>query len=542
MINEGTIDDGNLWLDLEVGGDLHNAGHWNNHITTLIGGGHRQMSDTSVDGFVCEFQVASGTEGSLTAITPLTIQGAVDLGDQELVLEPGSHLTLKGSIFKARVMAQGNQVRFESWSYLVQCTIDDAVLVGEARVASAVFTTRVTVKNSLKNTTATGGGSAVIQGDLVNYGLIQNENYSFFFQVHGDVENHGTLDVPNLEFMGAGVTHRLYMGPDAQLLSNVFMPEFQPSTLISESPVTFGGGLGLGYGELILEPGASLHFSQHSGVGSGTVLANGNTITTETGNSGLASVVIVEGVIGAYAAIHGDVLFIQGLTVQGHLSGWPWAEARAEVKGLLRNEGQISDGDHPVRVTARDDVLNLGTMTFAQLIMSGYLDQKLAVGEAFHVSEVVLESNIYGPSYQWYRDGVALEGETESSLVLGPVGAMDLGHYHCETPELVSRDIFITESPGTSHVPAAALADLQQNHPNPFNPSTVIAFQIQEPGPVSLKVYDLAGREVATLVDREMSAGNHQFNWEPRGLASGTYFYRLRASGTELIKKCSLLK
>jgi hypothetical protein len=84
---------------------------------------------------------------------------------------------------------------------------------------------------------------------------------------------------------------------------------------------------------------------------------------------------------------------------------------------------------------------------------------------------------------------------------------------------------------------------LEQNHPNPFNPSTVIIYQLANAGFVSLKVYDITGREVAVLVNQEMKAGKHSIEFNAANtLASGTYFYELRAGDFVSIKKLLLMK
>jgi hypothetical protein len=70
---------------------------------------------------------------------------------------------------------------------------------------------------------------------------------------------------------------------------------------------------------------------------------------------------------------------------------------------------------------------------------------------------------------------------------------------------------------------------LLQNYPNPFNPSTIIAFDIPEARFISLKVYDVLGREVETLVNEEMKPGSYQKTFKRSGLPSGVYFYQLRA-------------
>jgi hypothetical protein len=71
---------------------------------------------------------------------------------------------------------------------------------------------------------------------------------------------------------------------------------------------------------------------------------------------------------------------------------------------------------------------------------------------------------------------------------------------------------------------------LSQNYPNPFNPSTVIAFGIPEASHVSLKIYDLVGKEVSTLVDEDLVAGNHRSTFIADRLSSGVYFYRIIAA------------
>jgi hypothetical protein len=83
---------------------------------------------------------------------------------------------------------------------------------------------------------------------------------------------------------------------------------------------------------------------------------------------------------------------------------------------------------------------------------------------------------------------------------------------------------------------------LAQNYPNPFNPSTTIRFAIAKSELVSLKVYDMLGREVATLANEQMSAGNYSLSFNATGLASGTYIYRLQAGSFVATKKMSLMK
>lgn len=83
---------------------------------------------------------------------------------------------------------------------------------------------------------------------------------------------------------------------------------------------------------------------------------------------------------------------------------------------------------------------------------------------------------------------------------------------------------------------------LAQNYPNPFNPSTQIKFSINKPSLVTLKIYDVLGKEIKTLVNREMKPGVHFVNFDASNLPSGIYFYRLSSGNYTETKKMSLLK
>ena len=83
---------------------------------------------------------------------------------------------------------------------------------------------------------------------------------------------------------------------------------------------------------------------------------------------------------------------------------------------------------------------------------------------------------------------------------------------------------------------------LDQNYPNPFNPSTTINYSLPKTGHVTLKVYDVLGKEVATLVNEEESSGNYHIQFNANKLASGVYFYRLSAGNSVTTKKLVLMK
>ena len=89
---------------------------------------------------------------------------------------------------------------------------------------------------------------------------------------------------------------------------------------------------------------------------------------------------------------------------------------------------------------------------------------------------------------------------------------------------------------------APASFQLAQNYPNPFNPSTRIEYSVPKSGHVALKVYDLLGNEVATLVNGELERGSYSAVWNATNASSGVYFYRLTSGSFSATRKLMLLR
>jgi len=83
---------------------------------------------------------------------------------------------------------------------------------------------------------------------------------------------------------------------------------------------------------------------------------------------------------------------------------------------------------------------------------------------------------------------------------------------------------------------------LSQNYPNPFNPSTTVRYDVPERTHVTLKVYDILGREVAELVNGKKDPGFYEAVWDAQNFASGVYFYRITAGDFVSVRKLTLMK
>ena len=100
--------------------------------------------------------------------------------------------------------------------------------------------------------------------------------------------------------------------------------------------------------------------------------------------------------------------------------------------------------------------------------------------------------------------------------------------------------VAFVEEEQTNELPSEFL--LSQNFPNPFNPSTKIKYSIPQSSNVVIKVFDVLGNEIETLVNEEKSAGTYEINWYAEQLPSGVYFYQLKAGSFVEIKKMVLLR
>ncbi len=112
--------------------------------------------------------------------------------------------------------------------------------------------------------------------------------------------------------------------------------------------------------------------------------------------------------------------------------------------------------------------------------------------------------------------------------------------------DVLSEGVFLLRSPILTSAPTAALLpgtlSLEQNYPNPFNPETMISYRLSAAARVSLRVFDLLGREVAVLADGVLPAGTHTVAWNAAGHPSGIYFYRLETGLATETRKMAVVR
>ncbi len=161
------------------------------------------------------------------------------------------------------------------------------------------------------------------------------------------------------------------------------------------------------------------------------------------------------------------------------------------------------------------------------------------VGVVLEVYDPVLDTWASLPPMPTTRGDLAAAALNNKLFAIGGTsgpGAIPLAAVEVYTPAGVTS----VDETNAEQLPSSFT--LVQNYPNPFNPTTEIEFRIVDFGNVSLRVFDVLGREVATLVDEEKTPGSYSVRWDAGTAGSGTYFCRLESGGQHEIKKMLLMK
>lgn len=133
------------------------------------------------------------------------------------------------------------------------------------------------------------------------------------------------------------------------------------------------------------------------------------------------------------------------------------------------------------------------------------------------------------------NDLITIDTASGAGTLIGSTGLTGLAGLAMRT-DSISTSV----GPPTDGLPLTTR--LEQNYPNPFNPSTRITYSVRSSGFVSLKIYDVLGREVATLVSEEKQPGTHDVAWDGSDASSGVYFYRMTAGEFSATRKLLLMK
>ncbi len=227
------------------------------------------------------------------------------------------------------------------------------------------------------------------------------------------------------------------------------------------------------------------------------------------------------------------------------------ASESMNIKGVINLEmfGWDSDNDNVFDLHLRDIA---DTYKFGEIISSVIEDYDIElttyiIDPGVDASD---HSSFWDHNYSVLVFGESFfggDGNPNDHLPTDRINQFNLGYFHTLSKlaaSVISHLAFygIDNPTSNKEEPIIYEYSLNQNYPNPFNPSTTINFSIPQQTNVSLKVYDVLGKEVAELVNEEMSSGSFKVDFDASNLSSGIYFYTLRTNEFFKTKKMLVLK
>jgi hypothetical protein len=224
----------------------------------------------------------------------------------------------------------------------------------------------------------------------------------------------------------------------------------------------------------------------------------------------------------------------------GYGLGGPNAYGNFDVDEYLGEveDYSIDDGQLPVELTSFEAIPGDRYVTLTWTTASETNHHHFEIMRSAGNYEPVTVGTIYsgnpnGGTYEFVDSRVTNDVTYKYILVDVDINGMAEAHYDMEvtaTPNALPADV--TPSKYALH----------QNFPNPFNPTTTLVYDVKDAGYVSLVVFDVLGRHVATLFDGQQDAGRYPVSFNASDLASGIYFYRLQVNGFSDMKKMVVIK
>jgi hypothetical protein len=247
-------------------------------------------------------------------------------------------------------------------------------------------------------------------------------------------------------------------------------------------------------------------------------------------------------------------------TAYNEVTGWYFfaADPSRATFEIVR-EGEAKEGSRALRV----EITSLGANAWdAQAINTPFpvepgVEYSVSVWARTDKAGLVVNVTAGSPSYDHWGGVIKVAMTTEWKEITFKFTAPE-GATEGRIP------VHFSESANGPYLPAAVYVDelrvtpsvtgvrqnnqipfqfgLGQNYPNPFNPTTTIEFQLPSSSFVVVKVFDVFGKEVATLVEQKITAGTRRVTWNASGMPSGVYFYRIRAGAYSETKKCVIIR
>jgi hypothetical protein len=179
--------------------------------------------------------------------------------------------------------------------------------------------------------------------------------------------------------------------------------------------------------------------------------------------------------------------------------------------------------------------------------MIGSINKPVRVSNITSLPGGIIASNFFGFKNGYFKSDTIYPGlgywvnvNTSGKLIFSSAFAKNASERIVIVPSSEMPPDPPSEQISSGFIPSAY--KLEQSYPNPFNPSTIIRYHLPENGYVKLKIYDILGNEVATLVNEHKEAGYYEVSFDASNLSTGVYFYKLQAGNFVMTKKMLLAR
>ena len=436
LTNNGTITNYNYNFILHISGNVVNNGTWTNNSVYLNGSSSQEISCLNSNVFNCALLSVSGT-GPVISLTDLYFSNCnIDFQNKELQMPAGTLLSISGS---GRYLNQvnitgGNFELLCSNGYYIQNTVinNNTELSGTTYFAAGVvFNGEVVNSGTLKNY-PTGNYTINFNSDLTNNGNIQNYNYNLYLHISGNVVNNGMWTNHSVYLNGS--TSQEISCPNSNVFSCDFMSVSGTGPIISLSNLYFSNcNIEFQNKELQMPAGTILSLN-----GSGRYLNQINITGGDFELSSSSGNYIQNAVINNNTELSGTTYFAAGVVFNGEvvnsgtLQCYPNNHYTTYFNNDLTNNGTIQNHNYNLYLYILGNVVNNGTWINAWTSLIGNTDQSVTlIGGTPVNSQFRFDATTGKATYQWYKDGGLMSGQTGSELLLNPVTSSEYGLYNC---------------------------------------------------------------------------------------------------------------
>ena len=231
---------------------------------------------------------------------------------------------------------------------------------------------------------------------------------------------------------------------------------------------------------------------------------------------------------------------VAGCTLKTHSTGCNCHSTTANTSVIV----SLSGPDTVLTGSTNDFTFTVGsTGSFTRggidvAVSNGTLDIGTSTGIKILSGEVVQSSKFTGATTKTFTFTAPSTSGTVIMYACGSAGSSNPPPWNNAS----NKTIVVKSSTGIENNITPVSFSLNQNYPNPFNPNTTIKFQTKDLRLVTLKVYNIIGKEVATLVNENLKAGNYEVTFDGSNLSSGIYLYKIKAGNFSEVKKMTLVK